>query len=48
VCCVCDAEYNIETPEENTTGSYCPFCGSLLFEEDEIEELETDEENDGW
>lgn len=47
-CEVCEASYEIVTEDEDLNPEYCTYCGSLLFEEDEIEELEESDENDGW
>jgi hypothetical protein len=48
VCEVCDAEFTVSSEDEDLSVEYCPACGSLLFEEDAIEELEDPEDSDGW
>jgi Zn finger protein HypA/HybF involved in hydrogenase expression len=40
-CFNCEAEFTIDTPD-NEPPSFCPFCGSELFEIEEDDDLDDD------
>lgn len=47
VCHNCEADFTVYENEEQTSATFCPFCGEEMLEEDTVEE-ETDEEQEDW
>ena len=45
-CMNCEEEFTVVTRDEEVKAGYCPFCGDIMEEEDEEDDLITDEWDD--
>jgi len=49
VCHNCEAEFTVYEKEEQTSATFCPFCGEEMLEEDTVETVsEEDEEHNEY